>query len=320
MQYTIRHITQFTYAASIAESIMEVRLCPRTDTRQQCYSFELNVTPHAQIFSYQDFMGNMIHHFDIPSEHDELLLEARALVEVRQPPELPSALPESAWTALDAMLEQGDHLEMTMPSAFARPTDALLAFQEEIGMVRRDDPLRLLLELNTALYEGFEYSPRSTHVQSPIDDALDCRCGVCQDFAHLFIVLARRLQIPCRYVSGYLFHRSKEQDGHDRSAEDGSHAWVEAFLPELGWVGFDPTNNILAGERHIRVALGRDYADVSPARGIYKGSARSTLRVGVHVAQARFPARSEVEPELALVIQHPGEEEAVRQAQEAQQQ
>ncbi|MEJ2504438.1 MAG: transglutaminase family protein, partial [Gemmatimonadota bacterium] len=302
MQLSVRHITHFTYEAPIRDSIMEVRLCPRTDARQQCYSFELDVKPHAQLFSYQDFLGNTIHHFDIPGLHDDLLLESRALVEVRSPPEVPDALPPSAWD-VPPDLEPADRLEMTMPSQFARPSDPLLALRDELDVVRRDDPLSLLRELNGRLYESFEYSPRSTHAQSPIEDALRTRSGVCQDLAHIFIILVRLLDIPCRYVSGYLFHRRDGSNGHDRSAEAGSHAWAEAYLPALGWVGFDPTIDILAAERHIRVALGRDYADVSPTRGVYKGDARSTLRVGVSVERARFPVRDQGEPELALVSQ-----------------
>jgi transglutaminase-like putative cysteine protease len=319
MQLSVRHITRFAYEAPIRDSIMEVRLCPRTDARQQCYSFELDVKPHAQLFSYQDFLGNTIHHFDIPGLHDELVLESRALVEVRPAPELPDALPPSAWDA-DPALVDADRLEMSMPSAFARPTDALLALRDELDMVRRDDPLSLLRELNGRLYEAFDYSPRSTHAQSPIDDALRTRAGVCQDLAHIFIILTRLLGIPCRYVSGYLFHRSDGENGHDRSAEDGSHAWAEAYLPQLGWVGFDPTNDILAGERHIRVALGRDYADVSPTRGVYKGDARSALHVGVSVERARFPVREQGEPEMALVIQGAEKDAAGGRARAQQQQ
>lgn len=304
MQYAIRHITHFHYAQHISESIMEVRMCPRTDAQQQRYAFELKVTPHTQLFSYQDFMGNLVHHFTIPGTHPELLLEARSLVEVRDTPEIPAALGADAWETLDEIVQEGEQFEMTLPSPFARPTAALLRLSEEFGVGRRDDPLTLLRELNERVYESFEYSPRSTHVNSPIDDALRIRSGVCQDFAHIFLALGRSVQIPCRYVSGYLFHRSAGAHGAgDRSAEDGSHAWVEAFLPELGWVGFDPTNNILAGERHVRVALGRDYSDVPPTRGIYKGSARSTLRVGVHVARASFPIREELMPEMARVVQ-----------------
>lgn len=321
MQYAIRHITHFTYAAPISESIMEVRMCPRTDAQQQRYAFELKVTPHAQLFSYQDFMGNIVHHFNIPSTHPELVLEARSLVEVRDTPEIPDALGPDGWEALDDSVEDGDPLEMTLPSPFARPTPALNRLAQEFGVSRRDDPLVLLRELNERVYESFEYSPRSTHANSPIDDALKVRSGVCQDFAHIFIALVRAVRIPCRYVSGYLFHRHAGAHGvGDRSAEDGSHAWAEAFLPGLGWVGFDPTNNLLAGERHIRVALGRDYSDVAPTRGIYKGSPRSTLRVGVTVARASFPVREELMPEMARVTQGEGLDQDPETAQAQQQQ
>jgi len=301
MQYSILHITQFEYDAPISESVMEVRVCPRTEAQQHCYSHDLNVTPHAQVFSYQDFMGNIVHHFDLPGKHDRLVLESRALVEVHAVQDLPAALSADAWGELDRVREVGEHLEMTFPSQFARPTDALRELAAELGIERRDDPLTLLRELNEALYRSFEYSPKSTHVFSPIDDALQARSGVCQDFAHIYIPLARELGIPCRYVSGYLFHRNG--NGGDRSAEDGSHAWAEVFLPDLGWIGFDPTNNVIAGERHIRVALGRAYGDVPPTRGIYSGQPRSTLRVGVAVAQSSFLVRDEVVPELARVTQ-----------------
>lgn len=301
MQYAIRHITQFDYDAPICESVMEVRVCPRTEAQQHCYSHDLTVTPHAQLFAFQDFMGNNVHHFDLPGSHQQLVLESRALVEVHPVQALPNSLPFSAWEALDASLDQGDHLEMTLPSRFATSSGLLREFAIEAGIARSDDPLTLLREVNEAIHTKFEYIQSSTHVNSPIDDALRVRSGVCQDFAHIFIALVRELGIPCRYVSGYLFHRTGA-DG-DRSAEDGSHAWVEAFLPDIGWLGFDPTNNILAGERHIRVALGRDYADVPPTRGIFKGDARSTLRVGVRVVQSTFLKTDDVMPELSRVRQ-----------------
>jgi transglutaminase-like putative cysteine protease len=151
---------------------------------------------------------------------------------------------------------------------------------------RRDDPLTLLRKLNSDLYAWFEYVPKSTRVDSPIDHALDARRGVCQDFAHVMIALVRSLRIPCRYVSGYLNSRSED---HNRSLESATHAWIEAFLPELGWVGFDPTNNLIAGERHIRTAIGRDYFDVPPTRGVFSGHSASELSVAVRVTASRTP-------------------------------
>ncbi len=136
--------------------------------------------------------------------------------------------------------------------------------------------------------------PKSTKVDSPIDEAIQNRQGVCQDFAHIMIALVRSLRIPCRYVSGYLYRRSQD---HDRSVADATHAWVEALLPPLGWVGFDPTNCLLAGDRHIRTAIGRDYADVPPTRGIFRGHTASDLSVAVRVtASADAPELDQVLP------------------------
>jgi transglutaminase-like putative cysteine protease len=159
----------------------------------------------------------------------------------------------------------------------------------QLNVRRRDDPLTVLRELNCALYSSFEYALKSTRVDSPIDEAIRTRQGVCQDFAHIMIALVRTLGIPARYVSGYLHRRVQD---HDRSVEDATHAWVEALLPQVGWVGFDPTNHLIAGERHIRTAIGRDYADVPPTKGIFRGKTASELSVAVRVTA------SEVAPEV----------------------
>jgi transglutaminase-like putative cysteine protease len=181
------------------------------------------------------------------------------------------------------------------PSPFARRTALLDALSCEIGLARGDDPLVTVRQLTSEIYTRFEYSPHSTRVDSPIDDALDARSGVCQDFAHVMIALVRGLGLPCRYVSGYLFQQGEDKV---RSAAGATHAWLEALMPDLGWIGFDPTNNLIAGDRHIRVAIGRDYADVPPTRGVYKGTTavRSELAVGVSVGPALAGSSGETPP------------------------
>ncbi len=294
MLYTVRHTTRFRYSQPVTESVMEVRMQPRRDEVQHCLSFELATEPVTRVTVSRDYLGNIVHHFDVLAPHDELTITAQALVSttVRMPL---APLGMDAWAEVDALANDSDHVEMVIPSHFARPTPLLRALASEFALSRRDDPLSLLQEITTRLHQTLRYLPQSTQVDSPIDIALEQRAGVCQDYAHIMIALVRDLGIPCRYVSGYLYHRR-----HDTSATtDATHAWVEALLPELGWVGFDPTNDIPVGERHLRVAIGRDYADVPPTRGVFKGQAETELGVAV---QVRLADEEGLDEELLLVM------------------
>lgn len=284
MIYSIRHVTKFAYETPVTESVMEVRMQPRSDAGQRCLQFALTTLPSSRVLMYQDHEGNLVHHFDIPGRHARLVITAEALVEREAMTALPSTLGPEAWHRLDVMTASGEYWDTLRPSAFARPTPLLTAFASEIGLARGGDPLQAVMRVSQAVYDRFTYDPESTHVDSPVDDALRTRSGVCQDFAHVLIALLRELGVPARYVSGYLFHR---KDG-DRSADGATHAWVEALMPDLGWVGVDPTNNLVSGDRHIRVAVGRDYADVPPTRGVFKGHSvvRNELAVGVRVGPA----------------------------------
>jgi transglutaminase-like putative cysteine protease len=284
--YSVRHLTKFLYSKPVNQSVMEVRMHPRSDSNQRCLTFALSVSPRCRVFSYRDHLGNNVHHFDIPGAHSQLVIVAESLVEHQPLSSIPSFLAPDAWQELDALVAEGDYWEMLLPSEFAIPTPALLALAKELNVVRRDDPLMLLHELNTRLYDYFNYSPRTTRVDSPIDEALRSREGVCQDFAHIMIALVRHVGIPCRYMSGYLYHGAENRD---RSISDATHAWVEAFLPALGWVGFDPTNALIASDRHIRTALGRDYADIPPTKGIFRGRTDSELYVAVKVTAYEQP-------------------------------
>ncbi len=277
---------------------MEVRTQPRSDTRQRCVTFSLNVNPRANVMMYHDFFGNAVHHFDIPGRHALIEVTAQAIVEVNP---VPREYPPTTWEELDTRVGEGDYWEMLLPSHYAKPTDLLNELRAELNVQRRVTPLQLLQQVNQALYYKFDYVPNSTKVDSPIDDALRSRRGVCQDLAHIMIALVRGLKVPCRYVSGYLFHEDKIKD---RSPAGATHAWVEAFLGEAGWVAFDPTNNLLGCERHIHVAVGRDYADVPPTRGVYKGEAESELSVRVTVSSVDSPDPEDLPPAM-IFRKHP---------------
>jgi transglutaminase-like putative cysteine protease len=315
LQYVIRHLTRFTYTTPISESVMEVRMQPRTEASQRCLRFELSTIPRARVFAYQDPVGNIVHYFDIPARHVRLHITAEAVVEMLPPATVPDAIPVAAWSDLDAMAESGEQWENLAFSRYVCETPLLEYTVGALNINRKSDPLTTLRNLNAAIFKNFEYVPRSTSVDSDIDHALQKKAGVCQDFAHVMIGVARMIGIPCRYVSGYL---SPKRDV-DRSAEGATHAWVEAYLPEIGWVGFDPTNNVLAGDRHVRVAVGRDYGDVPPTRGVFKGETGSELAVSVAVAQAESPMV--VEPSAAMmtwIAPEPEPQAALEQMQQQQ--
>jgi len=295
--YSVRHTTTFRYEPAVRESVMEVRLQPRSDGDQRCLNFVLNVDPAANVMQYRDFMGNVVHHFDIAGKHNVVKVTAQSAVEMQNVAE-PRAADCGDWADLDALVEGNDYWEMLLPSHFAQSSAALEQLAAELGCERRGNPLGLLSELNEAIYKLFSYVPNSTKVDSPIEEALETRQGVCQDFAHIMIALVRRAKIPCRYVSGNMFHRDETE--RDRSIEGASHAWIEALVPRLGWVAFDPTNNLVGGDRHIRVAIGRDYADVPPTRGVYKGEAQSELSVAVTVSPADTAAPEPVVPSFVV--------------------
>ncbi len=283
--YVIRHATRFRYSSAISESVMELRMCPRTATHQRTLSFHASTNPRAQLFEYTDHLQNIVHHFNITRQHKQLFINVEAVVQQSPTLDLPPSLTLEHWQKLDQMVQTSDYWEMLQPSYFAKPTDLLLALAQEFGLSRQQDPLTTLRLLTSQVYHTFQYTPNATQVDSPIDDALRLRKGVCQDFSHVMISLCRWLGIPARYVSGYLFHREQET----RVANDATHAWVEALLPDLGWVGFDPTANRMAGVQHIRVALGRDYEDVPPTKGIFRGTAESELSVAVQVLRVSEP-------------------------------
>jgi transglutaminase-like putative cysteine protease len=274
--------------------MMEVRMHPRSEGTQRCFVFQLSVNPRARIFGYTDFYGNLVHHFDLPSRHGHLTIISDALVNIDGPPSIPEVMEYEGWQDLEELVEKNDYWDMLMPSHFARSSPELEELAAEIGATERNgrSPLAFLRDIASGVHRSFNYVKKSTEVNSPIEDALRSRQGVCQDFAHIMIALVRNARIPCRYVSGYLYHSN--ENSHP-SADGATHAWVEALLPSIGWVGFDPTINRLAGENHIRTAIGRDYADVPPTMGVMKGKADTQLQVRVRVtpSQAVLPPDEE---------------------------
>lgn len=281
--YQVRHVTRYRYENEIAENVMEVRKQPLTRENQRCMSFQIRVKPNAKLSDYTEYLGNVVHSFDIPQPHNEMTLTAESLVEVRTPEELPERCDLSGWDELKALEGKTEFLDFILFSPLVQPNQKLSELFEQLKPQDGEDPLSYLKRINGEVSKRLNYEPLSTQVDSSVEDALEKGKVVCQDFSHVMIGLGRLAGIPCRYVSGYLYHA----DGcGDRSCTDSTHAWMEAFLPGLGWVGFDPTNNQLVGDRHIVIAVGRDYKDVPPTRGVFRGFSAAELSVAVQVNPA----------------------------------
>lgn len=318
MFYSIRHVTTFEYTAPVRECVMELRMQPRSEASQAVRNFQIVTSPRAQLFAYTDHFGNAVYHFNILREHSELRIDVQSIVEVNPPQALPPQADDLEWDRFNPLNLKAEHYDFLGESAFIQDCAELREFKAAHELQKpKENALSALKKLNGLIYDAFEYEPGVTAVHSPIDHALLERRGVCQDFAHIMIAIARSWGIPARYVSGYLFHRRQD---HDRSGSDATHAWVETWLPSFGWIGFDPTNNVIAGERHIRAAVGRDYADVPPTRGTFKGLAGSELTVAVSVQPTSAPVRHEELLRVARTVTAISERRAAPDSQTQQQQ
>ena len=275
----IKHTSRYRYNGPVSHSVMRLCLKPLDDARQRLLRFHVETDPPAALSQETDSFGNSKHLLTLHHEHNSLEISSTSAVETAKEPSLPSALPNDAWEEIRSWQNSFRLWDFTHPSAYAHPSDALGTFVEETDLRPGDDPLESVLRLSDTLHRAFQFAPGSTSAVSPIEHILETRQGVCQDYAHVMIAIARSWGVPARYTSGYLYAGSWEEE----SLSSASHAWVECLLPGLDWVGFDPTNRGLAGQRHVRLAVGRDYKDVTPTEGIIHGNAQSTLEVQVGV-------------------------------------
>ncbi len=295
--WEIEHISRYLYPSPVRQCVLSLCLKPRDDGEQRLLSFELVTDPPAPISSETDIFGNTKLVLTIHREHQALEIVSRSTVrtlsgERRPVTAMPDSLGAGAWDEIRSLTlghpsESFSYWDFTHPSALARPSPALAAYIEELDIRAGDDPLESLLQLVDTLHRSFRYVPGSTSAVSPIEHILESREGVCQDYAQVMIAIARSWRVPARYVSGYLYLDGKDPSQADGAPQTATHAWVECYLPGLGWTGFDPTNRCLADQRYIRVAVGRDYQDVPPVRGIFVGHEGSQLDVVVRINQQK---------------------------------
>lgn len=279
MLYSITHRTTLEYSSPITESVMEVRAQPRADERQVLRQFEIDVTPTAQAGFHSDWLGNIVHQFSVLQPHQRLLITSRGVVETRP---LKYDLSELA-EPLEGLIR--DHRSWDFLQDHGPVTDdpALPLLAERLGLGRArcvGEAIELVLKRTR---DVISYRRGVTDSGSTVRDVLRLKSGVCQDFAHLGLALLRRAGVPCRYVSGYLYKQG------DDNLE--THAWIEAFVPGLGWLGVDPTHGVPVSEHYVTLAVGRSYADVPPNRGVYRGDAKETIAVAVQMTELEERAR-----------------------------
>jgi len=280
MLLSIKHKTGLKYSEITLESVMEMRVHPRIDERQVVRQFDVSVSPESRAAFHVDWLGNTVHQFSLLRSHDEVSILSRSLVETR-PVQIELDRLVAPLQGLVNDHRWRDFLGFDGP---VLRDERLDAFSEAIGLHtanRVGDAIRLVMQNSASL---IQYHKGVTTTTSTVCDVLDAKVGVCQDFAHLGLALLRARGVPCRYVSGYL-HQENEP-------EVESHAWCEAYVPGIGWVGFDPTHATLAGENYVSVAAGRNYSDVPPHRGVFRGSAHQTLSASVSIERIGQGART----------------------------
>jgi transglutaminase-like putative cysteine protease len=277
MRVLVTHKTRLDYDGEVTEGVMDVRLGPLNDTHQRWERHDLRVSPSGSIRRYLDGFRNEAHLVTVPRVHSYVEVVSSGIVETLL--DNPFAMP----TGRPRPLSDAELFDYQRPSKHVTIGEEVSA----LAAPHRPTSLELTFDavaaLNKLIYQGFSYERDVTTISTTVSEVIECKRGVCQDFAHVLLALCRSLDIPARYVSGYLVldENAPEREGKPSRGAGASHAWVEAWTPTHGWRGFDPTNNVLASESHVKMAIGRDYADVPPSRGLYRGSAPEKLTVEV---------------------------------------
>lgn len=275
------HRTRFEYPWPSSDSHNEVRLEPLSDGSQRLLEFKLTVEPVAKIFNFT-VPGGRVHHFNVQGAHSSLEIVAESLVEtlISNPyDELNLLLPD--WDAYFDPAFRLANIEFLTPSPYVSDHPGCREIAERIKKRTEASVASTVIDLSGEINYLLSYDPDATHVHSTLDEVIEGRAGVCQDFAHLMIGCCRSIGIPARYVSGFLYVANSESG---LRGDHATHAWVDVLLPNGRWLGIDPTNQILANDHHIRLHTGRDYSEVTPTRGVYRGGQSTSLTVSVDVA------------------------------------
>lgn len=273
---SISHLTRYMYEGNVKDSFNEARLQPVTDSLQQCLAFNLRIDPVTPIRDYPDFYANCVHYFDVPESHDTLEVEAKSTVQTN--PEDRWEIPIVNQEGLEAPSVRDNFFDYLHSSEF-------VSLQAEVWREAIDalpggltDVWKDTVAIGEHIHRNYKYTPLSTNVNTRAVEVVKKKQGVCQDFAHLMLGLCRTHKIPARYISGYFLNQHKVP-----GEIEASHAWIEVFIPGYGWKGYDPTHRRVPDTRYVKLAVGRDYGDIRPVGGTFRGKGTRKMVVEVSV-------------------------------------
>jgi transglutaminase-like putative cysteine protease len=276
-EFQIQHITRYIYDSPVRDSANQIILFPIKDAYQDVLKQEITITGHPVVDSHIDYYGNEVGSFTYSEPHSVLVINSKILVTTRQRA-LPvnDIFPAQQWEDLKPLQYMVPYIDFLRQEYFEGLSELEVIVKQERS--KDETPYQVALRFCQYVYENFEYIKGVTTVETTLDEIWKLKAGVCQDFAHILTEMLRLVKIPARYVSGYICTYKNGMRG-----EGATHAWAEAYIPDYGWLGIDPTNNCIANETHVRLAVGRNFTDCSPVKGVYKGSSGHKLEVAVLV-------------------------------------
>lgn len=274
--FNIHHITRYEYDRPVKESSNEIKIYTYQCDEQELLEHQVTITGQPDIQTFTDYWGNKVGLFNLLAPHKTMVIESRLVVRTTLPTQLRVNF-QTGWAELEK--EVKDNLQL-LELGMAPNIEAKAKIDEIIAALQpATKSIATTVEhCSELIYKQFKYIKGITNIETTVDEILEVRAGVCQDFAHLMLQILRTLKIPSRYVSGYICPNKNGMRG-----EGATHAWVEAYIPAFGWAGIDPTNNVWATSHHVKLAVGKDFNDCTPAKGTFKGPARQTLSVYVSV-------------------------------------
>lgn len=314
-EYRIKHITRYTYPSPVIDSANQVMLFPINDEQQEVKKHELIITHHPAVEIFTDYFGNKVGIFSVIKPHTELSIQSNIEV-ITKEVQLPGSdtAAETQWDNLVMIREQFPYMDFMLQENFEAHDEVSAVVK--LMMNEAVTPFAAAQQMSAFVYNSFEYKKGITSVETQVDEIWKLKAGVCQDFAHILLVMLRLVGIPARYVSGYICPKN-----HELRGEGATHAWVEAYIPFYGWLGFDPTNNCIVSDRHVRLAIGRSFTDCTPVKGTYKGSSEHKLEVSVIINNSTLEEEQPVTPVFSYQVNNPGvSDNSYRRFMEMQQQ